>query len=135
MYSPSLGFNNYNYNGFGNYSPYQNNYGIMGGYNAYTSSALTGNRFGIGGGFGGIGGFPGLGYGGIGGMNNGAIIGATIATAVAGIVTAIASICQSRRENNCSNDRQDNSREFSNKPLNNTDYSDYSDDSFDVDFT
>ncbi len=131
MYSPSLGFSNYNYSGFGNYSPYQNNYGFMGGYNAYSSSALTGSRFGLGG-FGGIGGYPGFG---IGGMNNGAIIGATIATAVAGIVTAIASICQSRRENNCSNDRQDNSREFSNKQQNSADFRNYSDDSFDIDFT
>ncbi len=131
MYSQSLGFSNYNYSGFGNYSPYQNNYGFMGGYNAYSSSALTGSRFGLGG-FGGIGGYPGFG---IGGMNNGAIIGATIASAVAGIVTAIASICQSRRENVCSNDRQDNSREFSNKPLNSADFRNYSDDSFDVDFT
>jgi hypothetical protein len=131
MYSPSLGFSNYNYSGSGNYLPYQHNYGFMGGYNAYTSSALTGNRFGIGG-FGGIGGYPGFGFG---GMNNGAIIGATIASAVAGIVTAIASICQSKRENVCSNDRSDNSREFSNKPLNNADFRNYSDDSFDVDFT
>jgi hypothetical protein len=132
MYSPTLGFSNYNLNGFGNYSPSFNNSGINYGFNGGYNSYLSGNRFGLGGGFGGLGGYPG--FGGIGGMNNGAIIGATIASAVAGIVTAIASICQSKRENVCSNDGSDNSREFSNKPLNNADFRNYSDDSFDVDF-